>query len=394
MKRWPIVKLASVTSKVGSGATPRGGESVYKRTGIPLIRSMNVHFDGFRRDGLVFIDNQEASKLDHVEVQGGDVLFNITGASIGRVTNAPPEMAGARVNQHVCILRPTTTLLPRFLCYYLRSPDQQALVGSNQVGGTRQAVTKGMLLDWKISLPPIAEQRAIVELLDEADELEKLRTTTDQCTAAFVPALFNEMFGDPLANTKGWQVVNAEEACLRVTDGTHDTPAYITEGVPLITSKNLRGGIIDFSDVQFISRRDHEEIIKRSNAEPGDILFAMIGTIGNAAIVPSAREFSIKNVGLFKPNPSRINTEYLHAFLSYPRFVERLLASAKGVTQKFVGLGMLRSICIPLPPLELQKEFAARVTEMRGLEAQQAASRVGLDRLFQSMLHRAFEGEL
>ena len=81
---WPTVKLKSVTSKVGSGATPRGGEAIYKDAGVPLIRSMNVHFDGFRRDGLVYIDEEEASLLNHVEIQSDDVLFNITGASIGR----------------------------------------------------------------------------------------------------------------------------------------------------------------------------------------------------------------------------------------------------------------------------------------------------------------------
>src|SRR5262245_1015578 len=117
MKHWPIVKLKTVTSKVGSGATPRGGEAVYKKLGVPLIRSMNVHFDGFRRNGLVFLDDKEASLLDNVAVQNNDVLFNITGASIGRVTTAPADMTGARVNQHVCILRPTGELMPRFLSF-------------------------------------------------------------------------------------------------------------------------------------------------------------------------------------------------------------------------------------------------------------------------------------
>ena len=169
---WPTVKLRRVTSKVGSGATPRGGEEVYQSTGIPLIRSMNVHFEGFRRKGLVFIDNEEAAQLDHVTVQPDDVLFNITGASIGRVTTAPADMAGARVNQHVCILRTTDVLLPRFLAYYMGTPAQQAVLNSNQIGGTRQAVTKAMLLDWTVLLPAPKEQRRIVELLEQADGIK------------------------------------------------------------------------------------------------------------------------------------------------------------------------------------------------------------------------------
>src|SRR5690242_7647245 len=134
MKHWPIVKLHSVTSKVGSGATPRGGEVVYKESGIPLIRSMNVHFDSFRPEGLVYLDEKEAALLDNVVVHSSDVLFNITGAFIGRVTTAPNEMEGARVNQHLCIIPPTHEVIPRFISFFLRSATQQAMVGSNQIG--------------------------------------------------------------------------------------------------------------------------------------------------------------------------------------------------------------------------------------------------------------------
>lgn len=121
---------------------------------------------------------------------------------------------------------------------------------------------------------------------------------------------------------------------------------------------------------------------------------AMIGTIGNAAIVPHGREFSIKNVALFKPNPDRIATEYLHAFLADTAFLNRLTNQGQGVTQKFVGLVTLRAIRLPVPPLAVQRQFAARVAEIRALEARQAESRRRLDDLFQSLLHRAFCAEL
>src|SRR5690606_1888248 len=103
---WCVTTIAEVSTKVGSGATPRGGKAAYKEAGIPLIRSQNVHFNGFRECGLAFIDKSQADALAAVSVQAGDVLLNITGASIGRVTTAPEFMNGARVNQHVCIIRP------------------------------------------------------------------------------------------------------------------------------------------------------------------------------------------------------------------------------------------------------------------------------------------------
>ncbi|MEE9304098.1 MAG: restriction endonuclease subunit S, partial [Thiotrichaceae bacterium] len=109
---WILVQISDFTSKVGSGATPRGGKSSYKAEGVPLIRSQNVHFDGFRDEGIAYLDEKQAASLDAATVEAGDVLLNITGASIGRVTQAPPRMHGARVNQHVCIIRPCRVVDP------------------------------------------------------------------------------------------------------------------------------------------------------------------------------------------------------------------------------------------------------------------------------------------
>jgi len=113
--------LKSLTSKIGSGATPRGGRESYVTSGTPLIRSMNVHFGGFSPEGLVYLTDDQAAALSSATVQTDDVLLNITGASIGRVTTAPDSMAGARVNQHVTIIRPLPDLVPAFLSLYLAS---------------------------------------------------------------------------------------------------------------------------------------------------------------------------------------------------------------------------------------------------------------------------------
>jgi type I restriction enzyme S subunit len=143
-----------------------------------LIRSMNVHFSGFKPDGLVYLDQTEAGKLEQVTVQKDDVLLNITGASIGRVTTAPPALAGARVNQHVCIIRPKAGLLAPFLAHFLASPDEQARVMNVQVGATRQALTKAMVQNWDVPIPPLPEQRRIVA------EIEKQFTRLEAGVAA------------------------------------------------------------------------------------------------------------------------------------------------------------------------------------------------------------------
>jgi type I restriction enzyme, S subunit len=151
--------LGSLTSKIGSGATPKGGDSSYKAEGVPLIRSMNVRDGHFLDKGLAFIDDKQASKLDNVVVRGGDVLLNITGASVARVCTAPESMDGARVNQHVSIIRPTERLLSVFVEAYLLLPMiKKKLLNIAESGATRQAITKAQIEQLPIPVPPISRQ--------------------------------------------------------------------------------------------------------------------------------------------------------------------------------------------------------------------------------------------
>ncbi|MDF5739171.1 MULTISPECIES: hypothetical protein [unclassified Nostoc] len=106
------------------------------------------------------------------------------------------------------------------------------------------------------------------------------------------------MMGEDLYELpKGWVWVTSSEVCSSVRDGTHDTPKYVEQGIPLITSKNLKENGLDFSTAKNISLEDHQNISVRSEVDKGDILFAMIGTIGNPVIVRTDKVFSIKNVG-------------------------------------------------------------------------------------------------
>ncbi len=144
-----------------------------------------------------------------------------------------------------------------------------------------------------------------------------------------------------------------------VRDGTHDTPKYTQFGYPLITSKNLKPDGIDFSDVSYISEEDHRDISKRSKVDRNDILFAMIGTIGNPVIVETDEEFSVKNVALFKLAKSYIDPVFFKYLLGTPIIQRQLINETRGGTQKFVSLTVLRNMLIPYPLPEEQKRIAA-----------------------------------
>jgi type I restriction enzyme S subunit len=162
---WERRTLKELTSKIGSGATPRGGKMAYKTSGISLIRSMNVHDRRFKPDNLAFIDSNQADELSNVTLQQSDVLINITGASIARSCVCPEEILPARVNQHVSIVRPRRENIdPGFLNYSLTSSGtKDRLLNVGVAGGsTRQALTKADLESFEIDLPSaITEQQAI-----------------------------------------------------------------------------------------------------------------------------------------------------------------------------------------------------------------------------------------
>jgi type I restriction enzyme S subunit len=160
---WQEGELSELTTKIGSGATPKGGKKSYKTEGISLVRSLNVHDREFRVKNLAFIDQSQADKLDNVILEPSDVLLNITGASVARCCVLPDDILPARVNQHVSIVRPIAERLhPEFVCYMLTSKEyKDRLLATGEKGGaTRQAITKSQIQDFTINFPPTLEEQS------------------------------------------------------------------------------------------------------------------------------------------------------------------------------------------------------------------------------------------
>jgi type I restriction enzyme S subunit len=167
---WVEEPIAQIATKIGSGATPRGGQESYKSEGIPLIRSLNVRDRKFKYYDIAFLHDEQAEKLDNVIVQKGDVLLNITGASVARCCQVPDDVLPARVNQHVSIIRPVQSIVsPRFLEYALTTrPNKDRLLGVGEKGGsTRQAITKTEIQEFRLAYPPIDAQAVMTSRLDE-----------------------------------------------------------------------------------------------------------------------------------------------------------------------------------------------------------------------------------
>ncbi len=192
------VRLGDVCEKIGSGATPKGGRDVYLTSGVALIRSQNVYNDGFKKEGLAFIDNIHADELSNVAIHSGDVLLNITGDSVARVCQVPDEVLPARVNQHVAIIRPNKDDLDaRYLRYFLVSPQmQQLMLAFAAAGATRNALTKGMIESFEVPALPLTEQRAIARILGSLDDKIELNRRMNETLEALARALFKSWFVD------------------------------------------------------------------------------------------------------------------------------------------------------------------------------------------------------
>ncbi len=195
-KGWEQKSLGEITTKIGSGATPKGGKESYQEEGITLIRSMNVHNGHFEYKDLAHISDEQAAKLDNVTVDENDVLLNITGASVARSCVVPSEILPARVNQHVCIIRCKDCIIPEFLNKLLIDDNYQDLLWSIAgSGATREAITKQQVEGLQIILPSIELQKEFMTLCKQVDKSKVVvQKALDEAQLLF-DSLMQQYFG-------------------------------------------------------------------------------------------------------------------------------------------------------------------------------------------------------
>ena len=299
---WDRVELTGRCQKLGSGSTPRGGDSVYVDKGTALIRSQNVYNGEFAYEGLAFLGDSEADALRGVTVHAGDVLLNITGDSVARCCLAPEAVLPARVNQHVAIIRPRPDeFIARFLAYYLISPFmQETMLSMASGGGTRKALTKDMIERFVVPKPPLCRQDRIVATLGGYDDLIDNNRRRIKLLEDSVRLLFDEWFvrlrfpGSRTAPKSrelpsGWR----REALGRLTSkiGSGATPrggeaAYVEDGIALIRSQNVYDYQFVDDGLAFIDQ-DQAARLDGVTVEQGDLLLNITGaSVGRCCMVP------------------------------------------------------------------------------------------------------------
>ena len=377
----PFVQLGSI-ARFLNGAIFKPED--WGESGMRIIRIQNL------TDSTRAFNRTQRVVDEDLHVRPGDLLVSWS-ATLGVFEWAGPDVAV--LNQHIFRVLPDERHVVK---RYLRHGLEAALLDMRRHlhGATMKHVNRGEFLGTKLFLPSLAEQHRIAELLDRAEALRAKRRASLLELDSLAHALFLDLFGDPVTNPKGFGVSRLGDVC-DVRDGTHASPKYVSEGGhPLVTSRNLTGGTVDLSEVNFISQADYDQINKRSKVHRGDLLMPMIGTIGSPVLVEHEPRYAIKNVALIKFTEDSPSAVFVRHLLSCHYFDSIVGQKNRGGTQKFISLGDLRAFPLPLPPLPLQREFAGRVEALERLRTAYRASLTELEALFASLQDRAFRGEL
>jgi type I restriction enzyme, S subunit len=348
-----------------------------------------------RITGATALPGTDAPSRARQRLRQGDVLVSTVRPNLNAVAAVGLDLDGAIGSTGFTVLRPNGTLDSRYLFHWVTTKTFVGSMVQQAKGASYPAVSDRIVKATQIPLPPLAEQQRIAAVLDRAGALRTSRSEAIAQLDALTQAIFHEMFGDPVRNSMRWPVTTIGAVADQVTDGEHQTPTRSTEGIKLLSARNVRDGFVDFLNVDFIPLAEYERIRRRCAPQCGDILISCSGTIGRVAQVKTSEPFAlVRSAALVRPKRTLITTSFLEQYLRTPALKARMMQRANASSQANLFQGQIRELPVFLPDLVLQEGFTQRATAVDALMEAQAASLAGYDRLFASLQQRAFNGEL
>lgn len=356
-------KLGDVSEKIGSGSTPKGGQSVYIEDGVSLIRSQNVYNMEFSYNGLAHIDDNAAKILKNVVLKEEDILLNITGDSVARCCIVPKDVLPARVNQHVSIVRVDTSLInPKFLMYYLVSPFMQKylIMLAQGKGASRSALTKEMISKLDIPKIDLNCQAIITNSLEKYDLLIENNKKRIKILEQMIEEIYKEIF-----SRKDFGILHLSESnCsrngkykkIREIISFERGISYSSEeidcddGVNLINLKNINsfGGFRRDGYKKYSGKYKDSQIVNK-----GDLVMGITDmtqdrrTVGHVALVPVSKGVSVISADLVKVN-SDINNVYLYCLFKYGDISKYISQYANGSNVLHLRPTMIQNVAIPI----------------------------------------------
>lgn len=353
MSVFRFTKLREHTEKIGSGVTPQGGEASYKSKGIPLIRSQNVRVNRLDLSDVALIDQDQHNKMSGSKVVPGDVLLNITGASIGRSCVVPHNVVESNVNQHVCIIRPKASIDARFLSLFLNSWFGQKQICSFQGGGSREALNFQQIGKFDIPTPPIPEQKAISDLLSTWDEaIEKTERLVKAKEKRF-KWLLRELISEPRNTQYNRECKEVKIGSFliesRIPDRENNPKKRLSVRLHLkgVEVREYKGTKSDGATLYFV-RKAGQFIYGKQNVFRGSFGIVPIELDGYS---------STQDIPAFDVADNVDKTWLLFQF-SYSNFYKKLELYSSGSGSKRLHPKELFRMKISLPPLKIQKQIS------------------------------------
>ena len=326
-----------------------GGVLTFSPTNIIYNKLKNTVHD-------TYITKEKYEESPEIMVKTGDILFVKTGSTLGKSTLVANLNEEATVNPQIVVMRVKVFFHQKFTSTYLTLNKILRQVAQTRIGGAIPTLTESEIKKFQVSFPVYEEQQKIGEFFSKLDrqielEEQKLEKLEEQKKGYMQKTFSKELrFKDENGNNyPEWEEKNLKEL-IDVRDGTHESPKPSKDGYLLVTSKNLKNSKLDLSESYFISKENYESINQRSKVEIGDILFGMIGTIGNPILLEEC-DFAIKNVALLKTN-DLLEKYYILNFLKSSNISKQFYRMNAGGTQKFIALSTIRDLNIDMPSSE------------------------------------------
>ena len=407
MEEWKKYKLGEITSKIGSGATPKGGRDSYLGGNIALIRSQNVLDFSFSKLGLAYINEVQAEKLSNVEVYEKDVLLNITGDSVARVCIVPNNVLPARVNQHVAIIRGNDKVDYRYLLYYLQYIKPQ-LLSLSQGGATRNALTKKMIEELEVKMPSKGIQKEIVSILYALDSKIELNRRINDNLEQQTQALFKSWFVD-FEPFRGGKFVDSELGM--IPEGWNIQPIssifnfqegpgirnwqYVNNGTKFINIRCINNDIINIQNANMISDEEAQGKYAHFMLKENDIVISCSGTLGRKALVLKEYLPLCLNTSVIRFTP-RINRQlgFLYGYLGSSLFLNKQIELDSGSVQANFGPIHLKGMSIAIPDNNVLNQFSDIVNSIIQKKKNIISESLRLTNLRDSILPKLMSGKI
>lgn len=384
---WASAALGDLC-EIEIGKTPSRSEPSYWRNGtLPWLSIADMSQGRQLSSTKECITEAGAQAANMRPVMPGTLLLSYK-LSIGKVGIAQVPLY---TNEAIAALSNLNRDVdPNFMYWALQHVDLLRGADRAAMGAT---LNKAKLKEIRFPVPPLVEQRRIAAILDKADALRVKRREAIAKLYQLLQSVFLDMFGDPVTNPKGWTLRALGEVC-DVRDGTHDSPKYVDSGYPLVTSKNLSSGRVILDGAALISEIDYQQINKRSKVHRGDLLMPMIGTVGNPVLVDHEPNYAVKNVAIMKFGDNEAMGVYVLHLLRSHYFNWVTSQKNRGGTQKFLALGDIRGMRIPVPSNVCFDRFEQIARVIRDQRVQHDSAVSEASRLFSSIQTEIFSGKM